>query len=80
MDNCKPSRQKYWKECNDSEKIERMRMEVKNLQGTVNRMNKIVEHLKNHHHHPQAGIVLVRLPEAEYRFGGVIGTSDEVVF
>jgi len=47
---CLPKRDKYWLEINDSEKIERMRNEVKILQNIVKKQTNFINKLLKHSH------------------------------
>ncbi len=51
------SREKYWEELSDSEKIERTRIEVKKLQKTIDRMSSIIYNLRNHSHNDKQILV-----------------------
>ncbi len=45
-----PSREKYWEELTDQEKIERLRFTIKQQQGFINRMAEFLEQLIDHDH------------------------------
>lgn len=47
---CRPQREKYWSELQESEKIERMRQQVKQLQGTLDRAMTLITKLTRHKH------------------------------
>lgn len=44
------SREKYWSEIDDAERIKRMRSEVKSLQTTIRYQGHLIEKLLNHKH------------------------------
>lgn len=52
------SREKYWSECDDATKIERMRGQVRRLQQEVSMLNKFVRYLQNHSHTPDGSVVI----------------------
>jgi len=51
-------REKYWSELTDSEKIERMRDEVKRWQYKCAEMQNVVDKLHSHQHAPNGEIVV----------------------
>ena len=53
--NSMASREKYWDELTDAEKIERLRDEVVNLKYRVGRNSASVSDLMHHDHHPVTG-------------------------
>jgi len=57
QDTAKCSREKYWEELSDSEKIERTRIEVKRLKSTIVRMTNIIYKLKKHSHNDKQILV-----------------------
>lgn len=52
------ARDKNWDELSDSEKIERMRMEVKNLQSKCERLERAIVGLRQHQHGADGGILV----------------------
>ncbi len=75
-----PCREKYWSELDGKQKAERMREQVKYLQGAVHRLSDIVTALRYHLHH-ESGQLLVpfehRGPMTESR---PRGNNDKVYF
>jgi len=53
----KAHREKYWSECDDQEKIRRLRQEVKLLQADVSKLMRFMHFLSNHNH--QDGSVVI---------------------
>jgi len=58
MDEIAASREKYWDELDDSEKIERMRDEVKKLRRSLASTNRRLSSLMRHSHDTSGGIVV----------------------
>lgn len=58
MENAKCMREKYWEECNEAEKFERMRDVVKQQANTIERLLNDVNLLRMHQH-AQDGRLLV---------------------
>lgn len=54
----KVCRDKYWSECDDAMKIERMRSQVKRLQQEVAMLNKVARYLQGHSHTPDGSVVI----------------------
>jgi len=55
---CKVAREMYWSEIDDTEKIRRMRSEIKNLQRKVKKLNKLFDRLSIHSHLSNGEIVI----------------------
>ena len=85
------SRPKYWKELTDTEKIERLREELKNsqrqLRNAVNLADRLL-HIVYEHHHVNDKIMLPALQHNQYNQFGEAGQDmlrpsanpDEVYF
>jgi len=71
MEELKTSREKYWKELDVNEKIERMREVVKRLQLAVEKLSNSYLQLERHDHLDSQ--VVIRLPDLHYEqayYGG----------
>lgn len=56
-----PSREKYWDELNDQQKVDRMRQEVKSMQRQLTSTVVMMEKLMNHQHSIANGEILTSL-------------------
>jgi hypothetical protein len=75
-------REKYWKELDESKKIERMREVVKSLQGDVTYLRSVLESLERHQH--LEGKIVIALhdgrPSGRSIGGRIPNLPDEVYF
>lgn len=60
---CKPMRDKYWSELDDSGKIERMRSVIKDQKREIQRLLASVDALLKHRHDAQTGKMTLPFPE-----------------
>ena len=73
-----PGRAKYWSECTEEEKCERLREQVRNAQSRVAELERQVFHLVRHQH-GEGGMVMTPVlaqPQAIVGQGGTWGPSD----
>lgn len=71
MEECKPMRQKYWGECSQEEKIERLADFIYRGINQNQSLQSGLNEFARHRHMPDGEIVLKR------QNGGVLGNSDK---
>lgn len=71
------AREKYWDELNVEEKIERMRVNVKNVQFSISQLRDDVESLFEHAHDKDGKLIFVLNKDGRYRLrqGGSFNLS-----
>jgi predicted RNase H-like nuclease (RuvC/YqgF family) len=69
MEDAGIGREKYWEECGVEEKIERSRVEIKNLQRIVQHLEGIIHNLTEHSHVAEKMVI----PFNDHRSQGEIG-------
>lgn len=63
---CLPSRQPYWSELSDADKLERCRLIIKRLERTVDSMAMALTAMEvqfRRHHHTKSGTPMVDIPQ-----------------
>jgi len=79
----KIARDKYWSECNEIEKSERLRTQIKRLQSEVSMLNRIARLMQAHSHLPDGSVVVPLFMKDEpvmTEYNPKIGHGDDVFF
>ena len=54
----KAAREKYWSECDEKMKCERLRQQVKGIQREVSMLSRFARYMQNHTHMPDGSVVV----------------------